>query len=168
MRVYIKIKLQQAKNTAKNIREEAEKIAVAVVLAEILLVSGYAVGERYQLFDIFRHTEGITIVQARTPEAIKQATKTPEEDKADTIERIASTIWTRESTQGKNNYSKCEAIGKVNGIGYGIAGNGKYICFESHADEMRTLEGWIIAKQAQGMTETGLMCLYSGGNYKEC
>lgn len=81
---------------------------------------------------------------------------------------LADYIWLKESTRGKNNYSKCEAIGKINGIGYGIPGDGTYMCFNSHEEEMVALKGWIVAKKAKGLTELEMLCLYSGGNYKEC
>lgn len=91
-----------------------------------------------------------------------------EASKVDRVKELSELIYQRESTSGKNNYSKCTEQGKINGIGYGIPGNGSYICFESHEDEMATLKGWIIAKIASGMSENELLCLYSGDNYKEC
>ena len=93
-----------------------------------------------------------------------------EQDLSDTtspVSQIADEIWMLESTRGKNNYSKCEAIGKVNGIGYGIWG-GNWQCFESHEEEMKTLEKWISEKRDKGMTDKELMCLYSGSNYRIC
>jgi hypothetical protein len=129
---------------------------------EMVLVASYAIGEEYQIFDIFRQSNTIEITQAKTLKI------EPKEEKKDRVKEIAEDIWNRESTKGQHNYSKCEAIGKVNGIGYGIAGNGKYLCFESHEDEMRVLEGWIIAKFSAKYTERDLLCIYSGNNYKEC
>lgn len=88
--------------------------------------------------------------------------------KVDRVKELSEIIYQRESTSGKNNYSKCEAVGKYNGIGYGISGNGKYMCFESHDEEMQVLRGWLITKIALGYTEKEMLCLYSGSNYKEC
>jgi hypothetical protein len=84
------------------------------------------------------------------------------------IAKIADTIWLRESTRGINNYSKCEAQGLTNGIGYGIPGNGTYQCFQNHEEEMERLERWILNKRAKGLSDIELMCLYSGSNYAEC
>lgn len=81
---------------------------------------------------------------------------------------LADYIWMKESTRGKNNYSKCEAIGKVNGIGYAIPGDGSYICFESHEEEMIALNGWIAVRKASGWSEQKMLCTYSGNNYEEC
>lgn len=81
---------------------------------------------------------------------------------------LADYIWFKESTRGKNNYSKCEAIGKINGIGYAIPGDGSYICFDSHEDEMVALNGWLMAKKAAGWSELKMLCTYSGQNYSEC
>lgn len=91
-----------------------------------------------------------------------------EVEKVDRVEELSKLIWERESTNGKNNYTKCEAQGKINGIGYGIPGNGQYVCFNSHEEEMTALKGWITDKLARGMSEKQLLCLYSGNNYKEC
>lgn len=81
---------------------------------------------------------------------------------------LADYIWFKESTRGKNNYSKCEAIGKVNGIGYAIPGDGSFVCFDSHDDEMVALNGWLMAKKAAGWSELKMLCTYSGQNYSEC
>jgi hypothetical protein len=164
MNVYMKLKIARGKVLARKAQEEGKKLAVAVVIMEAVLVGAYAVGEKHDIWEMFQG-ETITIVnpvQAKEPDAIK------EEAKPDEIAILAEYIWNKESTKGKNNFSKCEAIGKVNGIGYGIPGNGDYICFDSHADEMRTLEGWIIAKRAQGYTDQALLCIYNTGSAKQC
>lgn len=80
---------------------------------------------------------------------------------------LSDYIWLHESTRGKNNYSKCEAIGKVNGIGYGIWGE-RWMCFDSHKEEMETLKKWIQDKKDKGMSDKELLCLYSGNNYLIC
>lgn len=154
--MYFDNKTKQARAWIAKAKQEAQKLAVAVIIAETLLVTGYAIGEQYNLFDIFRQSGTITIVQAK-----KIAVK--EETKADRIGEIADYIWNKESTRGKNNFSKCEAIGKTNGIGFGVPGNGSYMCFENHEDEMQVLRGWIIAKIAQGYTITELLCTYQSG-----
>lgn len=97
-----------------------------------------------------------------------QVIETVEAKERDTIEDMMATIYERESSNGKNNFSKCEAIGKVNGIGYGIPGNGDFVCFDSHEDEMTALKGWLVAKRAAGMSDNAILCLYSGNNYVNC
>lgn len=146
----------------RKVKQEAKRLAVAVVIVEMLLVAGYAIGEQYNLFDVFRQSNTITIVQARRIEQPK------EETQADRIGELAADIWNRESTRGKNNFSKCAAKNKINGIGYGIDGTGKYLCFSNHAEEMEVLRGWLIAKLAAGYTEREALCIYSGNHYKEC
>jgi len=86
----------------------------------------------------------------------------------DNIEKLMTLIYQNESSSGKNNFSKCEEQGKVNGIGYGIPGNGSFVCFESHEEEMIALRGWLVAKRASGMSDEAMLCLYSGGNYVNC
>lgn len=84
------------------------------------------------------------------------------------IDELADYIWMKESTRGKKNYSKCEAIGKTNGIGYDIPGDGTFVCFDSHEEEMHVLKGWIIYRKALGWSELKMLCTYSGNNYEEC
>lgn len=142
-------------------KKEALKLALAVVITEAVMVGGFAIGVKYGLLEYLKPETKTIIIN-------KAEAKEPETAKVSDIDRIAGMIWELESTKGKHNYSKCEAIGKINGIGYGIPGNGTYRCFESHEDEMQVLRGWIIDKQAQGMSEVELLCLYSGSNYKGC
>lgn len=85
----------------------------------------------------------------------------------DNTEELADYIWLHESGRGKKNYSKCEKIGKKNGIGYGIYG-GKWICFDSHEEEMETLKKWITKHKSKEMTDQELLCHYSGNNYEIC
>jgi len=110
----------------------------------------------------------IVIVNPAQAKEIEKPEEKVEVIHKDEVAELAEMIYNLESTNGKNNYSKCEAIGKINGIGYGIPGNGKYQCFESHEDEMQVLKGWIIDKKSKGMTEKELLCLYSGNNYDIC
>lgn len=125
----------------------------------------------YLEFPQVLETKTITIineVKAQETEKTMQVEEEVMQKESDNVEELAEMIYKLESTSGKNNYSKCEAIGKINGIGYGIPGNGTYQCFESHEDEMKVLRGWIIDKKAKGMTDNELLCLYSGRNYKIC
>lgn len=76
---------------------------------------------------------------------------------------IVDFIFMKESSRGKNNYSKCEAIGKFNRYGYGIPGNGKYLCFDKDEDT-KAVEGWVADKKARGYSDNELLCLYNTGN----
>jgi len=91
---------------------------------------------------------------------------------ASSIQELADLVWLKESTRGQHNFSKCEAIGKVNTIGHGIwkdkNGIQHWMCFENHTEEMKVLEDWIQDKRDKGMSDQELLCLYSGGNYKNC
>jgi len=109
-----------------------------------------------------------TIVIENTRPLTAEAKEAPKVEHEKSIEELADYIWMKESTRGKNNFSKCEAIGKINGIGYGIPGDGTYRCFNSHAEEMKVLEGWLISKKALGWSETKMLCVYSGNNYSVC
>lgn len=82
-------------------------------------------------------------------------------------EELLNMIFKRESSEGKNNYSKCEAIGKYNRYGFGIPGDGTYLCFDKD-DDRKAAEGWILQKQAAGWSELKILCTYSGNHYQEC
>ena len=114
---------------------------------------------------IVRENSRVFPVEAKAPNLEEKSVK---EKSGKSIDELADYIWSKESSRGINNYSKCEAIGKYNGVGYAIPGNGSYICFDSHEDEMQAVRGWIITKLAGGHSEKSLLCLYSGNHYKEC
>lgn len=91
-----------------------------------------------------------------------------EEKKGKSIDELSDYIWMKESTRGKKNFSKCDTIGKVNGVGYDIPGDGSYVCFDSHEEEMQVLKGWLTYRKALGWSELKMLCTYSGNNYEEC
>lgn len=135
-------------------KKEALKLAFAVVIAEVIGVIILFYGVRYDLF-AFLQPKTVIITNAKADVITKEA-KTDQNEE----EKLADFIWNKESSR-KNNYSKCEAIGKVNMIGYGIDGTGKYICFNSHEDEMKVLIGFILAHEAQGMTRLQILKHYT-------
>ena len=70
-----------------------------------------------------------------------------------------------ESSGGIHNYSKCQAIGKYNRYGFGIPGNGKYLCFEKDEDT-KAVEKWF----EKHLEEIGLeksLCKYNTGKSTE-
>lgn len=167
MSVAMKIKLARIKLFSQKLHKQAQKLALAVLITEYLIAGGWYLAETRGILE-FLQPKIITIQIAKPAEAKEYEPKLQEVEAISDIERIADSIWNLESTRGKYNYSKCEAIGKINGIGYGIPGNGKYQCFNNHAEEMEVLRGWIISKKSQGLSEQELLCLYSGNNYKGC
>lgn len=117
----------------------------------------------------FEQSLSIDPVQAKEiVDEVEEVEEIEETKKDRSVDELADYIWFKESTRGKNNFSKCEAIGKINGIGYRIPGDGSYTCFDSHDDEMSVLKGWIIDKKALGWSELKMLCTYSGHNYSEC
>jgi hypothetical protein len=99
--------------------------------------------------------------------ANSQAAKNGGQETALSIEELSDYIWLHESTRGKNNFSKCEIVGKINGIGYSVWGD-NYVCFDSHAEEMEYLKKWINNHIAQGMGKDEMLCHYSGNHYETC
>lgn len=73
--------------------------------------------------------------------ANSQATKNGGQETALSIEEIVRRILILESSNGVNNFSKCEAIGKFNRSGYGIH-SGKYLCFDTKEEEEKTIGEW--------------------------
>ncbi len=94
--------------------------------------------------------------------------KAPETADSATTEALVDYIFMKESTRGKNNYSKCEAVGKYNRYGFGIPGNGKYLCFEKDQDTV-AVTGWVAQKKAQGFDNASVLCYYNTGvNTNKC
>jgi hypothetical protein len=149
------------KETREKWVNKAREIALLLLIVEILLVIAFALGCKN---DIIKAEEEKLVI----PVSAKEKEPKQIEQPKDEVSEIAEFIWEHESSRGKNNYSKCAAIGKVNGIGFGIPGNGSYQCFKDHAEEMQVLKGWVIDKQSRGMTKKQLLCLYSGNNYEIC
>lgn len=165
MRLLLRVKIAQMRISAERTGKEVQKLAFAVVVLEFILAGSFALAVKYNL-----GIPQITPVEAKTTQHNEAQAIQKEEVKPsiDENKELKELIWQRESTSGKNNYSKCEARGLINGIGYGIDGSGKYICFKDHAEEMRTLENWIEDHKAQGMSEQEILCHYSGNNYQDC
>lgn len=165
MSVYLKIKKAQMAIFYEKARKEALKLSFAVVVAECVMVVALHYGVKWGIYEYFQ-PKNIIIYTSKPAEAKEiQIEKVETKDNTD---ELADLIWLNESTRGKNNYSKCEAIGQINGIGYGIPGSGKYQCFDSHQEEMQILNKWIKDHKDQGMTDKELLCHYSGNNYNQC
>lgn len=133
------------------------------------VVSGAAGMMVYQqapmiMSEVTKPSDPIVIVNPALAQTIEVAAPEVAPVKRD----LADYIWSKESSRGKNNYSECEKIGKVNGIGYAIPGDGSYVCFDSHEDEMIALNGWLMARKAFGWSELKMLCTYSGNHYDEC
>jgi len=165
MSVKIKIWVAKLRLFINKMHKQAQKLALAAVLLQYMIAGGWYFAESRGILNYFK-PKTVFIEIAHAKEMTTEAKNKPE-SKDEAISRIMDEIWLNESTRGKNNYSKCKEIGRINGIGYGIYG-GKWQCFDNHAEEFRALNSWITDHKAQGMTENELLCHYSGGNYKIC
>jgi hypothetical protein len=110
----------------------------------------------------------VVIIIDRAEASTEKTIKNLDDEQVSDVMVTADYIWMKESTRGQNNYSKCEEKGLINGTGYAIPGDGTYVCFNNHAEEMATVIEWIKKHQDEGMTNLQLLCHYSGNNYKEC
>lgn len=81
---------------------------------------------------------------------------------APSVQEIVKKVQILESSGGKYNYSKCEAIGKYNRSGYGIPGNGKYLCFDTKEQEDETIMAWFEEKLKKHPLKKCL-CIYNTG-----
>jgi hypothetical protein len=84
------------------------------------------------------------------------------------ISQIVYKIYTLESSAGKNNYSKCEEQGLVNHYGYGIPGNGKFLCFENYGEETIVVAKWVEKKFEKGFNLEETLCIYNTGSKESC
>jgi hypothetical protein len=136
-----------------------------LVLVGVSIGAGYMyVYQNHETVWSFENTSAPVIVEqahASTEVTIEPVLKET------TIEELADIIHLRESTKGKNNYSQCEKIGKFNEYGFGIPGDGSFLCFDKGMDRVAVL-GWLAQHRAMGMSDKAMLCLYSGNNYKEC
>lgn len=160
------LKTKEALTKQRFVRSYKKKKAILLMfllIVDIFIWNGVIdTLDNWDVQIVERHASAVQAVEKVRQSGSEEAQPLP------SAKEIAKDIYQRESSSGVNNYSKCEAVGKVNNIGYAIPGDGTYRCFDSHQDEMKVLEGWIIDKQAQNMSMVELMCLYSGNNYNIC
>ena len=159
-----KLKKAQAKLFCAKVEKEIKKLAVAIVITEFVIAGAIVIVSNHNYFGLL--DSKTVYIEVSHAQNAPERTELPSDEVLD-IKAISDTIWLLESGRGQNNYSKCTAIGKINGIGYNVWGS-NYSCFGSHAEEMEVLEDWIRQHIAEGMTEQELMCHYSGNNYKGC
>jgi hypothetical protein len=79
---------------------------------------------------------------------------------------VVDYIFLKESTRGKKNYSKCQEIGKFNRYGFGIPGNGEYVCFEE-GEDTKAVQGWVAHRKALGWSDKEMLCYYNSGKKTE-
>lgn len=153
-----------------------QKIKRSQFLFKIRLVGMYSIGAIGGGSWVFSAEEGGSIyaeltknshvVIERVQAAEPNVQATPVEEIQEKVEvkpvDLVDIIFLKESSRGKNNYSKCEAIGKYNRYGYGIPGDGRYICFQKDEDT-KAVEGWVAEKKARGYSDTEILCLYNTG-----
>ncbi len=130
-----------------------------------LVVVGVVIGSAYTfaipLYMEAMESETITIEAVEIP-----VVHAEEVDDISSVEALADYIFFKESSRGKNNFSKCEAIGKFNRYGFGIPGDGSFLCFDEGGDR-RAVIGWIEQKKAAGFSDSSLLCLYNTGKASE-
>lgn len=133
-----------------------------------LVLVGVTIGSGY-MYVYQNHETVLSFDNAPVPVIIETVQASPKAVAIEevSIEELADTIHTRESSKGKNNYSQCEKIGKFNEYGYGIPGDGSFLCFDKGMDRVAVL-GWLAQKRAAGMSDKAMLCLYSGSNYAGC
>jgi len=157
MRVWYKVKKAQVKLFYQKQLKEAQKLALAVVVVEYILVGGYWYIAKNDFLSVFQ-TKEVIVYQA---EAKQSKMLSESQNSSLSVFDISNTIYHNESSEGKNCLKRCENIGKVNCIGYDI----KKTCFDNHDQEMQTLNKWVARHIGEGMTTSELFSHYSGGDY---
>lgn len=84
MSVYFKVKVAQAKLFLEKAKREVYKLAVAVVIAEFILVTGYAIGESRGLFDRFKSSP-LVIENVHAQTRLSEPANNPARDKNDDV-----------------------------------------------------------------------------------
>ena len=149
VKFWVKVKKARGKYLWGELTREAKKLALAVILAEYLIAGAWYMLETRGVLDYFKPK--VVIIEINRAEAKQDE---PVKDiKPDRTTELANIIWHLESTKGVHNYSKCEAQGKVNGIGYGIPGDGSYKCFDDH-DQGRQGSERKSSQRSQGIQST--------------
>ena len=105
-------------------------------------------------------SQNVAVSQA-TPRGISGVKTAGGRETGPSLEEIVRKVSMLESSGGKYNYSKCERIGKFNRYGFGIPGNGKYMCFEKDEDTTAVME-WFEEKLKKHKLKTAL-CIYNRG-----
>jgi hypothetical protein len=161
MKLTTKIKIESFKH---NFKRRTKIIA----LWSLGVITGIAFCYAYLNWHILTDERTVVITVAHADEVVPVVeVVVPKKTNAEIVEAIATDIYNKESSSGKNNYSKCEAKGKVNNLGFGIPGGGTYQCFDSHEDEMVALKGWIMDKLSKGYTPNMAKCGYNTGKFTE-
>lgn len=76
------------------------------------------------------------------------------------VGKIVDIVHRLESSGGKNNFSKCEAIGKYNEFGYGVYGE-NYLCFDKGKDREAVI-AWF-ERELKDKTVEQSLCKYNTG-----
>lgn len=159
--------LKKREKVGKWVSEKFHNIVVLYFFLSILFVVGIAAAFKYELFK-----GGNIIIENAHAQTVKQALRTELAKKSEpvkkdkTVDELVEIIFEKESSKGKKNYSKCEAIGKFNRYGFDIPGDGTYVCFDGDGDKVATT-GWVAHKKALGYSDNELLCYYNSGDKVE-
>jgi hypothetical protein len=142
---------------------ETRRISFILFLWFLGLITGLAYYYAVQTYNKLLEPRVIIINNAQA------STETQEIEPQEVIKEkdLSDYIWFKESTRGQHNYSKCEAQGKFNSVGYGIPGDGTYMCFNSHAEEMDAVKKWIAQHKEEGLNSRQLLCHYNQGTVSD-
>lgn len=159
------------------VKQFTEKLLIdAFVIIGMLAVLSWSIGVFKEAGSFYFSTKKVVFSTERRVEAtslvktnldiVSQETKEDGGITTPSLQKIVDGIYRMESSNGKNNYSKCEAIGKFNGFGYGIYDN-NYLCFEKGEDR-KVVEKWVDDNLKNGLTEKELLCKYNTGSTNDC
>jgi len=129
--------------------------ASKVIIAELPFTKEYVAGK------IFK-AEKMIIVNKVVEDTTVEIEQIEEIEESVNIDEIVKKVYQLESSSGKNDFSKCTAIGKTNPFGYAIPSPKKYICFDSY-DEVAGLVGKWFEKKLVDHTLEESLCIYNTG-----
>jgi hypothetical protein len=160
--LYWKIKAERAKYLYDIAQKEAFKLSFAVVVVEFILVIGYYQAQNRGLLS-FLEPKVMTIqVYAKEIKPLEVKNEAPEGKQESKIaEQLAEIIHIKESSKGKAKKglnATCKAKGLSNEYGYNPPK-----CYKDNEAVKGIVINWIKDKQAQGLSDNELLCLYNTG-----
>jgi hypothetical protein len=139
-------------------KNEALKLAFAVVIAECVIVIALHYGLKWGLYELFQpKSKTIVLIKPVEAKEIKQ------EQPKDNTQELLNIIHKHESGNGtaKQGLNRtCESKGMSNEYGYNPPN-----CYKDNATLENIVSNWIIDHKAQGMTDEQLLSHYSNGAY---
>ena len=155
--MWFKVKMARIKLFMGKTYKKAQKLAFAVVLMQLVLVSVYAYIVNSPFMRVF--DKKVIYVQNEA----KKTTEVKNEAKKDNTRELVDLIHFRESNNGTATnglHITCKNKGLSNEYGYNPPK-----CYNDNETLKKIVEDWVIDHKKQGLTDDELLMHYSNGAY---